>query len=77
MLGEMWITFWQTYVKSFQDEKIPGQVSIKDLGNTGIPDKIIKDIILPDFYHDIAELEGIYFYQSSHWVDKPHYDKKE
>jgi hypothetical protein len=37
----------------------------------------MPDIVLPSFYHDIAELEAIYFYQGSHYIDKPHYEKKE
>lgn len=36
---------------------------MKDIGLTGITDKLIKDVVLPDFYHDIAELEGIHLYQ--------------
>lgn len=42
-----------------------------------MPDKIIRDIILPDFYHDVAEMEGFNFYQGANFRDKPHYEKKE
>lgn len=68
---------YRQYLKAFHEERIPGTVAIKDTGNTGITDKIIRDIILPHFYHDIAELEGIHFYQGAHYIDKPHYEKKE
>jgi hypothetical protein len=37
----------------------------------------MDDIILPDFYKDIAELEGITFIQGSYLIEKPHYDRKE
>jgi len=70
------ITYKQ-FAESFQSEKIPGSIAIKDIGQTGLSDKIMPDIILPSFYHDIAELEAIYFYQGSHYIDKPHYEKKE
>jgi hypothetical protein len=37
-----------------------GSVNIKDdRRETGLLDKLISDIKLPEFYHDIAELEGI------------------
>ena len=68
---------YSSFLKTFEDEKIPGTIAIKDLGSKGITEKIIRDIVLPDFYHDIAELEGINFYQGAHYIDKPHYEKKE
>lgn len=64
-------------MQTFKDEKFPGTITLKDIGMTGITDKLIKDIVLPDFYHDIAELEGIHLYQGQHFVDKPHYERKE
>lgn len=68
---------YKKFVQSFKDEKFPGTITMKDVGMTGITDKLIKDIVLPDFYHDIAELEGIQMYQGQHFVDKPHYERKE
>lgn len=32
---------------------------------------------MPDFYKGVAALESITLYQGSHFVDKPHYEKKE
>ena len=50
---------YKKFLQTFKDEKFPGTITMKDVGMTGITDKLIKDIVLPDFYHDIAELEGI------------------
>lgn len=54
---------YSQFIKTFNEEKYPGTIAIKDIGLTGLTDKVIKDIVLPDFYHDIAELEGIHIYQ--------------
>jgi hypothetical protein len=37
----------------------------------------MKDIKVPDFYQDVAELQNVVLYQGAHFVDKPHYDKQE
>lgn len=38
---------------------------------------ILKDIKIPSFYNDIAELEGVELIQGTIATDRPHYDKKE
>jgi len=53
---------YKKFTETFQGENIPGSIAIKDIGQTGLTDKIIEDIVLPSFYHYIAELEAIYFY---------------
>jgi len=61
-----------------QQEKSPGSFVLKDdRRDGGLIEKIIGDIDLPEFYHDISELEGIELIQGSHFIDRPHYDKKE
>lgn len=32
---------------------------------------------MPEFYHEVAELEGIELIQGSKFVGKPHYERKE
>ena len=39
--------------------------------------KVLQDMELPSFYTDIADLEAFEFMQGSHFIDKPHYKKKE
>jgi hypothetical protein len=34
-------------------------------------------MVLPQFYSDIAEIEGLEVMQGSHFIDRPHYEKKE
>jgi hypothetical protein len=49
-----------------------GSVNIKDdRRETGLLDKIIADIKLPEFYHDVAELEGIELSQGVKYIEKP------
>jgi len=48
-----------------------------DSRDNGFLEKILGEIELPAFYHDIAELEGVELIQGSHFIDRPHYDKKE
>lgn len=38
---------------------------------------MLRDIEVPKFYSDIAELEGFEIIQGSHFIDKPHYHKRE
>jgi hypothetical protein len=40
-------------------------------------DRLRADIIVPDFYDVIADVKSIDFYQGSHFVTKPHYDRQE
>jgi hypothetical protein len=42
-----------------------------------ITDKLRKDIELPYFYDDVADLDDLEFFMGSHFVDKPHYEKQE
>lgn len=42
-----------------------------------VTEKLLSDVVVPDFYRDVATLESLVFYQGSHFVDKPHYDKTE
>ena len=50
--------------------------SIKD-DSDELKDKIMKDIKVPSFYQDVAELQKVVLYQGAHFVDKPHYEKQE
>ena len=36
-----------------------------------------KEIMIPEFYHEVAELEGIELIQGTKFIGKPHYDRKE
>ena len=40
-------------------------------------DRLKADIIVPDFYDVIADVKSVDFYQGSHFVTKPHYDRQE
>lgn len=37
----------------------------------------MPDIAFPEFYKEIAELEGIEFMQGSYMIEKPHYERRE
>jgi len=37
----------------------------------------MQDIIIPDFYKDISELEGFELIQGTYLIEKPHYEKRE
>ena len=39
--------------------------------------KLLGDVIIPDFYRDISELEGVDFMQATYMIEKPHYEKRE
>ena len=69
---------YSQFLSTLVNEQTLGSVVLKE-GNTqtGIVGKLIGDIIMPEFYTDIAELEGFELIQGSHFVDKPHYEKKE
>ena len=45
--------------------------------NPHVAAQLLQDVMLPSFYSDIVELEGIEITQGSHFIDKPHYQKKE
>ena len=40
-------------------------------------DRLKADIIVPDFYDVIADVKSVDFYQGSHFVTKPYYDRQE
>jgi hypothetical protein len=40
-----------------------------------ITDLLKDDIIVPEFYKDVAELQDIEIFHGTHFVDKPHYEK--
>lgn len=40
-----------------------------------ITDLLKEDIIVPDFYRDVAELQDIEIFHGTHFVDRPHYEK--
>lgn len=42
-----------------------------------ITDLLKDDIIVPEFYKDVAELQDIEIFHGTHFVDKPHYEKQE
>lgn len=66
------------FLQAFKSEKFPGMVVMKDdTRENGIAAKLLQDVIIPPFYHDISELEGVEIMQGSHFIDKPHYEKKE
>jgi hypothetical protein len=37
----------------------------------------MKQISLPEFYHEVSELEDIELIQGAKFIGKPHYDRKE
>jgi len=65
--------------KEFMDEFKSGEhyeLAIKE-SRPEITDLLKEDIIVPDFYRDVAELQDIEIFHGSHFVDKPHYEKQE
>ena len=57
-------------------EKTPQQVNIMEK-NASRTDRLRQDIIVPEFYDTIADVKSLDFYQGSHFVTKPHYDRQE
>ena len=61
-----------------KNESYYGSAILKDdRKETGIQQKVLKEILMPEFYHEVAELEGIELIQGSKFVGKPHYERKE
>ena len=64
-----------TYSEFVEHLKQPAaDVALKEFN---LAKQLVVDIEVPDFYHDIAELEGIELMQGKNLTDKPKYDKKE
>lgn len=69
---------YKEFLDKFYKESKSGQIVLKDGRNsTGLIEKILMNITLPDFYHDVAEIEGIELLQGGFLIDKPKYEKKE
>ena len=69
---------YKEFLDRFYSETKSGQIVIKDGRNsTGLIQKILMNITLPEFYHDVAEIEGIELLQGGFLIDKPKYEKKE
>mmetsp|Transcript_11570 Transcript_11570/g.17472 ORF Transcript_11570/g.17472 Transcript_11570/m.17472 type:complete len:97 (+) Transcript_11570:439-729(+) len=69
---------YSEFIDTVKAEKNPGMNALKVSRNaTQELDGFLEQIKLPEFYHEIAELEGITLYQGQLFVDKPHYDNKE
>lgn len=75
---------YKLILSNIETQEYPGETVIKQLstGNGGdssdlLHSKLLNDIVIPAFYHDVAELEGVELYQGSVMFDRPHYIKKE
>lgn len=66
------------FIELIQNEKYFGTAVLKDdRRDTGLQSKILKEILMPEFYHEVAELEGIELIQGTKFIGKPHYERKE
>ena len=71
-------------LNDIEKQEFPGEIVVKEssTGQSGegadmLHSKLLNDIVIPAFYHDVAELEGVELYQGSVLFDRPHYIKKE
>ena len=58
------------------DASTPVSESPQEAGDLSLS-KLLNDVVIPDFYKDISELEGVEFMQASYMIEKPHYEKRE
>jgi hypothetical protein len=66
------------FISKLQNESYFGTYVLKDdRKDTGLQTKILKEILMPEFYHEVAELEGIELIQGTKFIGSPHYDRKE
>ena len=66
------------FISKLQNESYSGTYVLKDdRKDTGLQTKILKEILMPEFYHEVAELEGIELIQGTKFIGSPHYDRKE
>lgn len=42
-----------------------------------LQEKIMSQITMPEFYHEVSELEDIELIQGAKFIGKPHYQRKE
>jgi hypothetical protein len=71
------MTYGEFY-SMLKNETYYGSYVIKDdRKDTELQTKILKEIMMPEFYHEVAELEGIELIQGSKFIGKPHYERKE
>jgi len=54
----------------------PQKSNVKD-DSDELKEKLLKDIVVPSFYQDVAQMENLVLYQGAHFLDKPHYEKQE
>lgn len=54
----------------------PKTSNIKDDSAT-LKEKLLKDIKVPSFYTDVADLQDLVLYQGAHFIDKPKYERQE
>ena len=54
----------------------PQHVSLKETRKE-VTDRLLKDIVIPDFYKEIQALEKVELFQGAHFVEKPHYSRNE
>lgn len=68
----------KTYKELLEDFKSweKYELAIKE-SRDEITDLLKDDIVVPDFYRDVAELQDIEIFHGTHFVDKPHYEKQE
>ena len=66
------------FINNVRNESYAGSYILKDdRKDTGLQQKVLKEILIPEFYHEVAELEGIELIQGTKFIGKPHYDRKE
>ena len=66
------------FLTNVKSEQYYGSYVLKDdRKDTGLQTKILKEILMPEFYHEVAELEGIELIQGTKFIGSPHYERKE
>jgi hypothetical protein len=69
---------YSAFLSKITDEAYYGLVSLKeDRRDSPIQEKIMSQIMMPEFYHEVAELEDIELIQGAKFIGKPHYQRKE
>ena len=66
-----------TYGEFLDNQLAEPKITSLKSENKNVTDLLIDDIIVPDFYKDVAALDHVVLYQGAHFVDRPHYARQE
>ena len=66
------------FLEAASKEAYHGSVVMRESRrDSAMQENLMKAIQLPEFYHEVSELEDIELIQGAKFIGKPHYEKKE